>query len=148
MNTDYIERVRDDCIESAKMISNEYSRISKMRSWIDAASLLFGVMGASVTVVSLLPSAKIYFAGDTANYITLIACLIVILQFSLDRIFFKDPPGRFRDYAFYLGFYPPKIDAELAKKSPDWKKIEAWVDLAATNLNDASTLWPNLVVRS
>ena len=148
MKPEYIEKIKQDCLQSGAKIRAKYISVSRIRMIVDLLSLTVGLVGIAVTVIALVPSTAPYFSGDSPTIITLAAIIIILTQVSIERIVLKDPPSRFGDYAHYLSLFPQNIDRELARDDPDEAKIEAWIELALDNLNDAQNIWPELVIRT
>ena len=139
---EFARRTINLCELTAKNFSKRADQVDGVRTLIDVGSVLFALSAAFVT---LIPSMSDWVGTDGNALITLVAASLLVIRASIERVFFKDPPSRFRDYAFYVVIYPQKLSAELVKDSPNFDLVDAWIELANSNLNDARAKWPSLV---
>jgi hypothetical protein len=150
MDTDYVRRIINDCKETSEKFRVEYVRVSKIRTGIDIFIGLAGACATIATFVALIdPKTTISQNFNIISpMLTIFAASLVLLQVLIERAILKDPPSRFADYAFYIEKYANNLEMELARKTPNWNRIEAWVALANDNLTGAAANWKHLVSRS
>lgn len=133
-------RVSDESAEIAIRLAKRADVISAFKAAMDLISIFFG-LAALIVSISQIVEAEL---GRWSNWVIAVSAIILVGSVALERRAFRDPPERFRDYAYYLAMFSERIRDILADHKAPAERLEEVCTVAATNVADVRSKWPSL----
>lgn len=139
---DYVARLIKSTEQLSLGLSIRANFRFKVKHTVELASVLAGLLALGVGVY---PETLGPEGSAISVIIVFVSGGMLIFSVLLDR-FFRDPPERFRDYAFYIGRYESSIREIMLDDTDEYRmgRLREVTRLADINLNDVRKNWPDL----
>lgn len=139
-----VEKTSKQCIAVANALCIQADKIKRRKRFTRGINIVIGGLAFIVSVI--IPKA---FHDAFVTTLSALASIALFVDGLIPSIVESNSPDRLQDYAYYVRNYSVKFDTALLDDTTDQlrkAKILVLLELAHTNLNNVSTMWPWVAV--